>query len=70
MKKSILITVFTLFSLVTFNYCGNKNTSTKESKTETKEVTSVKYTCPMHSEVTSDKPGECPKCGMALVEKK
>jgi Heavy metal binding domain len=27
------------------------------------------YTCPMHPEVTSDKPGTCPKCGMALVKK-
>ena len=24
------------------------------------------YTCPMHPEVVSDKPGSCPKCGMAL----
>ncbi|MCL4789214.1 MAG: hypothetical protein KJ070_20865 [Verrucomicrobia bacterium] len=30
------------------------------------------YTCPMkeHSDVVSDKPGNCPKCGMKLVEKK
>jgi len=28
------------------------------------------YICPMHSDVHSDKPGKCPKCGMALVEKK
>jgi Cu(I)/Ag(I) efflux system membrane fusion protein len=27
------------------------------------------YTCPMHPEVVSDKPGSCPKCGMALVLK-
>ena len=27
---------------------------------------SGKYTCPMHQEVQSDKPGSCPKCGMAL----
>ncbi len=26
-----------------------------------------KYTCPMHPEVISDKPGNCPKCGMVLV---
>ena len=24
------------------------------------------YTCPMHPEVVSDQPGDCPKCGMAL----
>jgi len=28
------------------------------------------YVCPMHPEVTSDKPGECPKCSMTMVEKK
>ena len=28
------------------------------------------YTCPMHPEVLSDKPGKCPKCGMSLKEKK
>ncbi|MDD5351226.1 MAG: heavy metal-binding domain-containing protein [Chthoniobacteraceae bacterium] len=26
-----------------------------------------KYTCTMHPEVVSDKPGKCPKCGMNLV---
>lgn len=26
----------------------------------------IKYTCPMHPEIIRDKPGDCPKCGMAL----
>src|SRR6516225_6507623 len=27
----------------------------------------LQYTCPMHPEVISDKPGICPKCGMTLA---
>jgi FtsP/CotA-like multicopper oxidase with cupredoxin domain len=27
------------------------------------------YTCPMHHDVVSSQPGDCPKCGMALVPK-
>lgn len=30
----------------------------------------VVYTCSMHPEVVSDKPGKCPKCNMDLVVKK
>jgi len=39
--------------------------------TKTKNVKPVKavYTCTMHPEVTSNKPGKCPKCGMTLVKK-
>ncbi|MGE5361802.1 MAG: efflux RND transporter periplasmic adaptor subunit [Bacteroidales bacterium] len=29
----------------------------------------VLYTCPMHPQVQSDKPGQCPICGMDLVKK-
>lgn len=31
------------------------------------EAAAVKYHCPMHPSYTSDKPGDCPICGMALV---
>jgi multidrug efflux pump subunit AcrA (membrane-fusion protein) len=31
---------------------------------------SSQYTCTMHPEVISDRPGKCPKCGMPLVPKK
>src|SRR3989338_1120558 len=35
----------------------------------TEEKEKIIYTCVMHPEVISDKPGVCPKCGMILVKK-
>ena len=34
-----------------------------------KSEKAVQYTCSMHPEVVQDKPGDCPNCGMKLVEK-
>lgn len=50
-----------------FSACGNqdKKTTTTDQKISEKVV----YTCTMHPEVISDKPGKCPKCGMDLVKK-
>lgn len=31
--------------------------------------TSVIYSCTMHPDVTTSSPGDCPKCGMALVRR-
>jgi hypothetical protein len=33
------------------------------------EAPGTLYTCPMHTEVKLDHPGDCPKCGMKLVPK-
>jgi len=63
MKKSIIVCSLLLTTAL---FVGCKNTS----KTETKS-TSVKvyYSCPMHPEVKSDKPGKCSKCGGMDLEK-
>ncbi len=35
-----------------------------------KKDMAMTYTCPMHAEIVSSKPGKCPKCGMDLMVKK
>lgn len=38
---------------------------TKAGRKDTTQHVSY-YTCPMHPDISSDKPGKCPKCGMKL----
>lgn len=38
----------------------------KHEETSSGQQAKPVYTCPMHSDVRSDKPGSCPKCGMPL----
>ena len=35
-----------------------------------KKAAQFHYVCPMHEDVTSKKPGKCPKCKMKLEKKK
>ncbi len=48
-----------------FNTTGCKKAEPAQSGTQAHQ-----YTCSMHPEVVQDKPGKCPKCGMALTEKR
>ena len=49
---------------------GKKDSTAQALKENLPASVKQIYTCPMHPEVISDKPGSCPKCGMKLVLKK
>ena len=71
MKKVMLMAAAILFSTIGVFAAGlpvNKGL-TDTVKTKKSKVAKVQYTCTMHPEVLSDKPGKCPKCGMTLVKK-
>ena len=62
-----------------FKLLNGKNMGNGDQGTPDKKIIKIKnkngeamktYTCSMHPEVRSDKPGKCSKCGMELMEKK
>jgi hypothetical protein len=65
----VLTSVLALGLVLTTSGCGSKPAAKSDNAPEA-AVQGVQYTCPMHPEVISDKPGKCPKCGMTLVIKK
>jgi hypothetical protein len=70
-KMNLLFIYLTVLTL-TLGACGgsqdNKRVATDLDSTKNKSIEKVLYTCSMHPEVRSDKPGKCPKCGMELIK--
>jgi transcription initiation factor IIE alpha subunit len=62
MKTKILIAVL---SIGLFSASTLKAQETKQVQIKHEQI-GVTYSCPMHADVKSDKPGACPKCGMEL----
>jgi hypothetical protein len=70
MKKLTFMAVAMLFSVISlFAQTPAKPAKQDTTKTKKAAMEKVQYTCSMHTKVLSDKPGKCPKCGMALIKK-
>jgi hypothetical protein len=63
MKQTILILLLSTTVSLSFTAC---NQAPKEKASVTGKVI---YQCEMDTYVKSDKPGQCPKCGMDLEKK-
>ncbi len=77
MKTNISIVISIVLLVTGFIACNNSETKNENSTIQTdtsgmpqKMVSDEMYTCAMHNEVMSDKPGKCPKCEMTLVKQK
>ncbi|MCE5300286.1 MAG: hypothetical protein LLG37_05365 [Spirochaetia bacterium] len=68
-KVTVFLAAVVVLGTVVVAGCSNSKPAAK-SEAPAAAQQSVQYTCPMHPEVISDKPGKCPKCGMDLVVKK
>ena len=66
MKTKWILTPLAVLALgfATFGVAGCKKSEAADGGAQAHQ-----YTCPMHPEVVKDAPGNCPKCGMKLVEK-
>jgi hypothetical protein len=58
----LVFTVAGLYSVPTV-------TAHKERSAQSKKPAQFHYVCPMHEDITSKKPGKCPKCKMKLEKK-
>lgn len=72
MKKKYLISIFIAASLMVIFALSHKtwlNQCEKNNNAATVRVKQKTYVCSMHPQVTRSEPGDCPICGMSLIEK-
>jgi len=64
------ISLFLLFAIHSFAYAQDMKGMEMNKKDTVPHKEAVTYTCVMHPQIHSPKPGNCPICGMKLVKEK
>lgn len=72
MKKYFLILIIALVGVLLWSQrrALHSVTPTLDHESKGEAIASSYWTCPMHPQIHSDKPGECPICHMKLVQVK
>lgn len=68
MSKYIILACLMLISM-RYAVAQNSDTNSINGNKPVNSENIVTYTCSMHPEIKSDKPGKCPVCGMDLIQK-
>ena len=66
----VTVLSITAISVTSCTGSGQNDKAVQGDSSAQKSEKAVQYTCSMHPEVVQNKPGDCPKCGMKLVEKR
>ena len=77
MRKTLILVALLGLGILISAGCGKKQQVDQEPVTKASTVQSAPtvkpgaaaYYCPMDTDIVSDKPGKCSKCGMDLIPK-
>lgn len=67
--KSLKMLILAAFTILSVSVVAQDTTKHK-AKMKKHKMEQVKYSCPMHPDEVSNKPGQCSRCGMDLTKSK
>ena len=65
----LLILIWIIIPVLFVSCTGEKKKNKESQRISSNVIEKKQYVCSMHPQVIRDKPGDCPICGMSLIEK-